>query len=758
MINNYFIKALLILFSIFIWNKSEAKHIIGGEITYKCNGVDPVDTNALLYTFKLTMYRDCFSGGANFDEKAVFGFFYKKGNSYTNLTSKQEELVNRGFVEAPDIACLVTPPNICVEKAEYIINISLKILDNESIIVAYQRCCRNNSITNLIAPGDQGITISVELTKDAFKARSSSPTFKQFPPTVICAGEPLNFDHSAIDIENDSLAYEFCSPYKGGGKKGSDNNGGLASDCDGVIPDPTCPPPYQNVDFASPTYSFFNPMGGVPQVKIDPITGIITGKPQLLGQFVVGVCIKEYRNRVLFSIVKRDFQFNVLPCEKAVFAKIKADKEINKQFIVNLCGDSTVHFENLSTKDQFLKEFDWRIYVGNDTIKYNTKNPSHTFPGLGSYNAALYLNPNSIGQCRDTAKITINVFPGIKADYSYTYDTCIAGPTTFKDLSKSNAGPILKWYWDYNDGKTDNIQNPIHLFAKPGSLDVALVVSDKNDCKDTAINNVIWYPVPALLIVDPSLAIGCIPASVTFSNLSYPIDSTYKVEWEFGDGGTSNKISPTYIYKTPGIFNVSLKVTSPIGCTTHKKFSNFVEMRPSPFAGFTYSPIEVTNFNKKVTFTDQSIDAETFYWRFGDFGSFTTNLKNPIYTFPDTGVYNVIQIVTHKSGCKDTANAIIDVIPKVTYFLPNALTPNGDGKNDEYLGNGFMLGSKNFKFSIWNRWGEQVFYTEDFNEGWNGQKNNTGDMSPNGVYVCVVTFTGPRGEPHSYKTFVTLLR
>lgn len=122
---------------------------------------------------------------------------------------------------------------------------------------------------------------------------------------------------------------------------------------------------------------------------------------------------------------------------------------------------------------------------------------------VGTYKGIMYLNPGSSAQCRDTAFITVNVFPGIKSDFSYTYDTCVAGSTLFKDLSKSNAGPVLSWLWNYGDGKTDTVQNPSHLFAKPGVLDVSLTVKDKNECVANTIKKVTWYPVPPLLIVNP---------------------------------------------------------------------------------------------------------------------------------------------------------------------------------------------------------------------------------------------------------------
>jgi hypothetical protein len=59
---------------------------------------------------------------------------------------------------------------------------------------------------------------------------------------------------------------------------------------------------------------------------------------------------------------------------------------------------------------------------------------------------------------------------------------------------------------------------------------------------------------------------------------------------------------------------------------------------------------------------------------------------------------------------------------------------------------------------IWNRWGELVFQTKNPFEGWNGRKFNTGQDAPNGVYVVLVNYLGPRGEPNEIRGFVTLLR
>lgn len=91
-----------------------------------------------------------------------------------------------------------------------------------------------------------------------------------------------------------------------------------------------------------------------------------------------------------------------------------------------------------------------------------------------------------------------------------------------------------------------------------------------------------YFPAPALLVVKPSQAIGCAPVNMVFDNLSKPIDESYKVKWEFGDGGKSTKLNPTYTYTKEGIYSVSLSVTSPIGCKIDTVFNNLIKISSSP--------------------------------------------------------------------------------------------------------------------------------------------------------------------------------
>ena len=743
-------KYLLTLVSILALFTAEARHIIGGEVTYVCNGNGT-------YTFTMFVYRDCSTDGAAFDNPATITIYRGNTGPYTlveNLSVNiSGDITN---IPPPEDPCLLLPPNVCVQEAKYVFTVGLPVSD-ESYHVVYQRCCRNNTINNIIDPQDAGATYTVELTPRAQELCNDSPVYDEFPPTVICVNEELVFDHGATDSDGDQLVYEFCNPLLGGGVLGTNENPGDPSSCNGVIPNPGCPPPFGLVPFALPTYSAQNPMGGAPQIQIDPNTGVITGTPDIQGQYVVGVCVKEYRNGELLSIVRRDFQFNVASCEPVVLANIESDDVINGQdFVINSCGESTVTFNNLSVQQQFIDDFRWEFDINGTMETFTDWNATVNFPGVGTYEGKLFLNPEY--DCGDTANIFVNVYPDLDADFSFVYDTCVAGPVDFTDLSTAEAGPdaIVEWEWDFAGVGSSDEQNPSYQFMAPGDLPVSLTITDINGCQDTETQIVPWYPAPAIIIVEPSSFLGCVPMEVFFNNLSFPIDSTYDIVWDFGDGTTSSDISPTHIYEEPGTYNISLEVTSPIGCFASESWNNWITARPSPIADFVYSPQDISSFAPEVTFTDQSIEAITWYWDFD--GESISLEQNPVYEFRDTGLQEVTLIVTHQSGCQDSLTQLLDIVPRVSYFLPNAFTPNSDDINDFFRGKGIFEGMSNFELTIWNRWGELVFKTGDPYEGWNGQKNNNGKPSPNGVYVCIVNYTGPRGGDFQLKGFATLIR
>lgn len=732
-------------------------HIIGGEITYECLGDAP--NNSKRYRFIMKIYRDCLGSGADYDNPAEMAIYRGTpgGTVFTTVQNfKVSNPIITNLVPVPP-ECIAQIPNVCVQQAIYTFERVLPVLADESYFIVYQRCCRNLTISNLINPGDVGATYAMELTAAAQSVCNDSPVFKNFPPIIICKDFFLDFDHSATDSDGDQLVYDFVAPLQGGGPLLQPP---ALTSCEGAKPTPPCAPPFENVIFAPP-YSLANPMGGNPVVDINSVTGLITGTPNTQGQFVVGVRVREFRNGVLLSELRRDFQFNVADCEPTVLANIETDsfKIVgSKKFAIKSCGENTVEFQNLSVDQSKITSWEWRFDLQNGNIFSETQNWNATvpFPDTGFYTGLLILNPNS--ECGDTAFISVDIFPKVTASFAYDYDTCIAGPVIFTDQSFGD-GTIDRWDWRFGvPGGQSTEQDPEYQYPIPGDHPIRLRVTDENICSDDTIQVIEWFPVPPLIIIEPSSYLGCAPALIFFDNLSTPIDDSYDIVWSFGDGTTlEDTISPTHLYTEPGAYDVSVAITSPIGCFTSANFPNLIRVEPSPIADFECDPDTLlTNFNNTVHFIDKSIDAAHWNWQLDRFK--TTIEQSPTFTFPDTGLVKVRLIVTHAEGCKDSMIKYLDIRPVVLWHMPNAFTPNGDGLNDGFLGKGFLEGATNYNMTIWNRWGELVFETTNPDEEWNGRAQNTGGMSPAGVYVYLVTFTGPRGEPFEFRGFATLVK
>ncbi len=738
--------------------EAAARHIIGSDFYYECSGGSTGSGNRS-YDLSLSIYRDCSNpSGAGYDPDATFGVYRFNGTRYFFV---DKFTVNHGFISRvrPDNnPCLIIPPNVCVEESSYNFTINLPVI-TDTYVIYYMRCCRNNTIINLIDPNNTGATFFIEISPEAQLQCNNSPRFKSFPPIVVCADFPIDFDHSAIDDEGDSLIYEFCTPLAGGGSGTNDPLGGGVG-CTSVKPDPQiCQPPFQLVNFISPFYNTNDPMGpGV--LKLDRFNGKLEGIPPNLGQYVVGICVKEFRNGKLIGTIHRDFQFNVSICEQAVEAKIKADTTIGDRFNVNYCGDLNVPFINLSFREEYIKSYYWEfrsktnpnggIYTSND------RNATINFPAPGDYTGIMIVNKNAI-VCSDTANVNLTIIPSdIAADFDFVYDKCSSAPIQFADKSSGTKTPIKNWTWDFKDGIQSSNRSPNHLFKTPGNYGITLTVTDGKICKASKTKDLAYFPAPQILDILPDKFRACVPASIHFENLSLPLDTSYLVEWDFGDGGKTVSINADHIYTKAGVYSVSMIIKAPSGCVSRESFPSFVRVQDGPVADFSYNPTSITTLNPSVHFTNLAQKATSVSWNFGDENA--SNEDNPSHTYRDTGRYTITQIARHENGCIDTAQQTLDISLNISYFLPNAFTPNNDGVNDIYLGTGTIVGMQDFKMSVYNRWGEQIYYSEDPIMGWNGKKFNNGPLEANGVYVCVVRYRTDRGEEREIKSFATLIR
>ncbi len=730
---------------LFLSSDLKATHIVGGEVTYECKGVDPLHPDNHIYTITMIIYRDCINGELGFDSApgvrqlasiTVFG----GGPTYPYVTSKYLAAPVESFVEPIIGPCIVNPPTVCVKQGIYTYDLSLPISE-ESYYIVYQRCCRNETISNIHNPEISGATFHVELTKRAQIECNTSPVFTNTPSAFVCVNRAINYDNSAFDADGDQLVYELCAPLEGGS----------FSD---AAPHLDAPPPYTPVPFKIPTYTSLNPMGGEPLVTIDPNTGIITGTPNIQGQFVVGVCVKEYRDGELLSVVQRDFQFNVTFCELLINPILDAPK-VNNKYIFNSCSDPTVEIINYSVNQNFIDDYYWEFEIpGSDPLIFNTKDITPTFPGIGTYCGKMVLNRT--GECKDSTAVQVNIFPPITADFNLEFDTCEISPVHFMDQSQIGGTGLESWSWDFGDNNYSDERDPMNLYQTPGIKTVQLMVRDSFGCEDSTNLSFAWYPAPHTVAIEPNVFWACEPAEIRFSNLSAPIDETYDFLWDFGDGNISREMHPIHIYEDPGVYSVSLEITSPFACYKANSWDNLIKVAIRPEADFLYSPEEVCSLDPTVHLENLSRDAHRWYWTFDEHGF--SEIEHPSFNFQDTGLQQIVLIAEHQDGCQDSLIQYVDIIPKITYFLPNAFTPNNDGVNEYFKGKGIINGMQNFNLSIWNRWGSLVFETNDPLIGWNGRKHNSGKPSPQGVYIYVVTYTGPRGDLYEMNGFTTLIK
>jgi gliding motility-associated-like protein len=439
---------------LFLPKSSLSTHIVGGELGYTCLG----NNN---YEVTLKVYRDCFNGLAAYDDPtSVFiynnstGFYIVLPIPFPGATQLSNNTGN---------PCLIIPPNICVEEAVFTYEVYLPPIP-EGYTLVYQRCCRNISIVNIVNPEVTGATYEATMADSSLAICNSSPFFVNFPPTLICVNEPFIFDHSAMDPDGDSLVYVLCNPYDG---------------ADDFVPYPYPPVPYTNVVFVPP-YSATNPMGGAPPMQIDPVTGLLTVTPTDAGQYVVGVCVEEYRNGNLLSIHRRDFQFNVTTCASATASINGGTNSILSPAVFNSCDGFTFYFPNNSTN---ATTYLWDFGVPSLTDDTSTAAiPVFTFPDTGLYNLTLIVNPGSA--CGDTAYGIVYVYPVLDANIMFP-NGCTTDSLLFTDQSIASVGDINNWFWTFGDGTSALEQNPIHAYDTIGSFFVELVVGTDLGCLDT---------------------------------------------------------------------------------------------------------------------------------------------------------------------------------------------------------------------------------------------------------------------------------
>ncbi len=312
---------------------------------------------------------------------------------------------------------------------------------------------------------------------------------------------------------------------------------------------------------------------------------------------------------------------------------------------------------------------------------------------------------------------------------------------------------IVSWDWDFGDGSTSSLKNPIHPFDSMGVYSISLKAESIMGCIDSNSMDITVRDQPKI-IVTASDTLGCIPFTVSFH--ADTIGNVLPVTlwaWDFGDSliKTGNDVQHTFTSKS--IDTVRLSATYSQGkCIA----DTLIRVRSLnwPIADFDYSPPFPSVNNANIIFTDKSNEATIWNWNFDD-GS-TSNERNPVHQYTKAGKYYIVLVTLNEDSCADEIAKMIFIASSSGIKVPNAFTPNGDGLNDEFrIMNAGILELMEFK--IYNRWGELVFETNDITKGWDGTFK--GKLQNVGSYVYyVVARTADSSEPVLQKGSFSLLR
>jgi gliding motility-associated-like protein len=620
---------LLIIISIMaLCREAGAEHIIGGEMYYECIGPGQ-------YIFTMKLWRDCNSSGANFDNPATFGIFNESGVLVQTVSASTNSVV---FVDTDlDSPCLAIPPNICVQQGTYVFPVE-GLNPNISYSVVYQRCCRNQTIQNLTNPGAQGLTIQATIPRFSSVGCNASPSFNNFPPPVLCSNEPLVFDHSATDSDGDSLVYSLCAPFIG------------ASQAD-PMPIPPSNPPYPQVLWSNP-YNSASPLAGNPGLNIDPQTGQLTVTPTQLGQYVVGVCVEEWRDGVLLSTNTRDFQFNVAFCEPT------SDAIIAEPELQDLCQSLNVTFFNLSNPtNTFVWDFGDPDNENDQSTDYHG---NYTFPDTGSYTITLITNPGFF--CSDTA--LINVVLGYQSQIGIvlTGFECVNGTQAYSFEAVGEFDPDQSTViWTFGDNASVSTASGVTVtgvsFSEPGPqvINIALL---NNACSGTGILNLNVVPPPDITITPQSSF--CTGLSHNFTQTSSFVNQYL---WNFGvpgnDGAQSTLANPNFVFPNPGLYTVSLTAQGAGNCpvTVTEEFNMQFLLAPQ-------IPSVPT-----LCFENNSLSIEaggsfqpgaSFVWNFENAIPAMSNIQNPQISFLQPGSH-LLTLAVSENGCTRFAERLVNV-------------------------------------------------------------------------------------------------
>lgn len=384
-----------------------------------------------------------------------------------------------------------------------------------------------------------------------------------------------------------------------------------------------------------------------------------------------------------------------------------------------------------------------------DGTKDSVKNPPpHIFPAPGIYTVKLNILGNN-GCISDTFKREVIV--GSKPVAKFGYDPvqiCNNEPIHFIDSSTVRFGTINNWMIRIDNGppvSVGNLSSYAYTGLAFGQHAIELTVRTAEGCVSAPFSKTVSvFPAPE---VSMTVADACINDAVNLTafNLTSAIPIA-QWNWNLGDGKKATTPIVQHIYSVGGTYPVQLVAVSQDGCPSDTIRDVITIYDTKAYAG--KDTIVAANQPVQLNASGGAL----YRW------SPITGLNNPAIPNPiavlQSDARYIVQAYT-PIGCATTDTISIKVVKGPAFYVPNAFTPNGDGKNDRF--HFIPIGMKEvYYFRVFNRFGQLVFTSRTSQPGWDGSIN--GKVQPAGTYVWMVSGKDFTDKVQSLKGTFVLIR
>lgn len=368
-----------------------------------------------------------------------------------------------------------------------------------------------------------------------------------------------------------------------------------------------------------------------------------------------------------------------------------------------------------------------------DSLRWNTQQTNSSIQVDGSTNpikVTAYLNGCSIS---DSSRMTI--YPKPNALF-LTDKFCANNPTTFLNASTVTGDVIAQNNWYLTNGATtltSTLKEPTLNLNQLTPYDVRLIVATSHGCLDTFQNRLSLLDTFTVGMDIPDAV--CIKNNNLFSDTSKGNNVYYS--WNFGDGSVSSVKNATHSFSTPGNYTIVHTVRN--NNCGEDSISKRILVKGLPIVDLGDNIIMCPGSFTSVLLSGSF---DSVFWNNGT----RTNPTNYDGTLP------VVSVRAYQAGCYNSDS--VQIILNCDIFLPDAFSPNGDGFNDQF--NFLSNNLKQFTLKVFNRWGELVFETNDYNHSWNGTyKGKPCDMDD---YIYVASGVKNDNKDFFIKGTITLLR